>query len=88
VLALADLDAAAHTGLAERIRLNISEQDWDAVTPGLRGTASVGVARGDAAGWGAVLAAADAAMLAAKQSGRNAVSSVPKRATQPRPGTV
>jgi PleD family two-component response regulator len=68
VLALADLDAAAFAGLAERFRLNISEQDWDAVTLGLRVTASVGVARGDAAGWRAVLAAVDAAMFAAKQS--------------------
>ena len=71
----------------------------DAVTLGLRVSASVGVARGDAAGWRAVLAAADAAMFAAKQSGRNAVSAVPNAqlsrgrarsdcASRPWPGTA
>jgi diguanylate cyclase (GGDEF)-like protein len=72
----ADLEAAA--GFAERLRRRIEELDWDVLAPGLRVTASLGVAFGARRRWRAVFSAADAALYAAKGDGRNTVVTAPR----------
>jgi diguanylate cyclase (GGDEF)-like protein len=67
-----DLDAAA--GFAEELRSSIEELDWSVLAPGLRVTASVGVASGPRPHWRRVFSAADEALHAAKRGGRNAIA--------------
>jgi len=73
VIAMSGADLAGAHGFAERLRLAISGLDWTTVAPGLRVTASLGVACGPAKAWQATLTAADGRLLAAKRRGRNAV---------------
>ncbi len=77
VLGLSGLSPSKPTAIAERIRAAIAGQNWDSLRPGLAITATLGVATGPANQSQAVLSAADAALYAAKQSGRNAVSTGP-----------
>jgi diguanylate cyclase (GGDEF)-like protein len=77
VLALVGVDLRTATAFAERLRQAIEELDWTALAPGLRVTASYGVAAGAVSRWQAVFDAADAALYAAKRSGRNTVVSAP-----------
>ncbi|MDP1682819.1 MAG: diguanylate cyclase [Burkholderiales bacterium] len=73
ILPETDLDAAAH--IAERLRAAVEAQTFDVNVTPLRITVSIGVAswpaQADTAS--ALVAAADAAMYAAKQSGRNRI---------------
>jgi diguanylate cyclase (GGDEF)-like protein len=65
-------ERAAH--LAEKLRAAIEAHDWPSVAPGLRVTASFGVAGNHEAGSpAALLAAADARLYQAKRAGRNRV---------------
>jgi diguanylate cyclase (GGDEF)-like protein len=73
VLALPGVDLALAGGFAERLRLAVLGHDWATLAPGLRVTASLGVAFGPASRWQAILADSDALLYAAKQRGGNAV---------------
>lgn len=73
VIALPGVDLAGAYGFAERLRLAISGLDWTAVAPGIRVTASLGVACGPAKDWHVAVTAADGRLLAAKRRGRNVV---------------
>ena len=64
------------TSLAHRLRYTIEAQEWGPLAPELRVSASLGVAAGAATRWRAVIAAADAALYAAKQHGRNAIGTL------------
>jgi diguanylate cyclase (GGDEF)-like protein len=76
LLALPNVAVERATGLAQRLRLAIESQDWEEVTPELHVSASLGVAAGAATRWRTVVTAADAALYAAKQHGRNAVGTL------------
>ena len=73
VLGLLGIECGPATAFAERLRSRVQEQDWSAIASGLRVTASVGVAVGSRLRWQAVFAAADKALYAAKDRGRNRV---------------
>ena len=61
-------------GICERIRRAIEEHPWEDVAPGLRVTASFGVATGQPDdGVTSLIGRADAALYAAKHAGRNQV---------------
>lgn len=66
-------DAAAANGVAARLHEAVRTTDWEQVAPGLKVTVSVGV--GTAAPDGGAIAAADAALYAAKGAGRDQVVS-------------
>ncbi|MGZ6267330.1 MAG: diguanylate cyclase [Candidatus Limnocylindrales bacterium] len=74
LLGLLGTDLAAAAAFAERLRGRIEELDWSAIASGLRVTASLGASAGDRRLWRAVYSAADTALYAAKDAGRNAVS--------------
>lgn len=72
ILPETDLAAAAH--FAERLRAAVEAQPFDVNATAIRITVSIGVASWPAVGDAqALIAAADAAMYAAKQAGRNRV---------------
>ncbi|MGO9975906.1 MAG: diguanylate cyclase [Solirubrobacteraceae bacterium] len=77
VLALSSVSPSSAAALAERIRAAIAAQNWASLRPGLAITATLGVAIGPASRSQAVLSAADAALYAAKQSGRNTIGTGP-----------
>jgi diguanylate cyclase (GGDEF)-like protein len=74
VIAVLGVDLDAAEGFAERLRSRIEELEWSVLAPGLRVTASVGVATGSRPLWRRVFSAADEALYAAKHGGRNAVA--------------
>lgn len=85
-LGLSELDV---TRTCEDLRLAVEREDWTAISPGLRVTASIGLAvRGDEPDLQALLACADARLYRAKQLGRNRVVAGPAEesaeAVQPR----
>jgi diguanylate cyclase (GGDEF)-like protein len=66
-----EAQALAH---AERLRQTVAEHDWDAIAPGLRVTASLGLAlHAEVLSVDALLSLADAALYQAKSDGRNCV---------------
>jgi diguanylate cyclase (GGDEF)-like protein len=73
VLAMLGVGMPAAADFAERLRRRIEEMDWSELSPGLRVTVSQGVAVGPRRHSTALLAAADAALYAAKRGGRNTV---------------
>jgi diguanylate cyclase (GGDEF)-like protein len=74
LLVLVETPAERAARLCEKLRAAIEAHDWESVAPGLRVTASFGVAGNDAADSpSALLAAADARLYAAKHAGRNRV---------------
>jgi len=79
LLSGADLNSAAH--VAEMLRSAIEAVDWSQVAPGLRVTASFGVAcSSEAVGTTSdLIARADQRLYAAKSLGRNRVEAVPPR---------
>ncbi len=76
LLAMPNVAAELATGLAHRLRTSIEAQQWEPPGPELRVSASLGVAAGAATRWRAVVEAADAALYAAKQHGRNAIGTL------------
>jgi diguanylate cyclase len=74
VIAVLGGDLDATESFAERLRAAIEELDWSVLAPGVRVTASLGVASGPRTRWRRVLSAADEALYAAKRGGRNAVA--------------
>jgi diguanylate cyclase (GGDEF)-like protein len=78
VLGLLGVDLEVAAGFAERLRRRTEQQDWNALAPGLRVTASLGVASGARRGWRAIFSAADAAMYTAKREGKNTVATAPR----------
>ncbi|HEU4557784.1 MAG TPA: diguanylate cyclase [Longimicrobium sp.] len=76
LLVLVETPAERAALLCEKLRAGIEAHDWSSVAPGLRVTASFGVAGNTAADTpAALLAAADACLYAAKHAGRNRVVS-------------
>lgn len=76
VLLLVETPPEGAVRLAEKLRGAVEAHDWCAVAPALRVTASFGVAGiHEADSPGALLAAADARLYAAKRAGRNRVAS-------------
>ncbi|HEU4557785.1 MAG TPA: diguanylate cyclase [Longimicrobium sp.] len=74
LLVLVETPAERAALLCEKLRAAIEAHDWGTVAPGLRVTASFGVAGNTAADTpAALLAAADACLYAAKHAGRNRV---------------
>jgi diguanylate cyclase len=74
VLALAGTSREGATDMAERVRQAVADHGWTAVSPGLRVTASLGVAdASEAAEPQALLTLADKRLYAAKLGGRNRV---------------
>jgi diguanylate cyclase (GGDEF)-like protein len=72
---LNDLEAAR---ACEELRLAVEREDWTAISPGLRVTASIGLAvRSAEPDLQTLLARADARLYRAKQSGRNRVVAEP-----------
>ncbi|WP_372592793.1 diguanylate cyclase [Actinotalea sp.] len=69
---LSTLTGEAAVALAERLRVAVAEEDWEAVAPGLRITVSVGI--GHAAAPRRALASADRALAEAKRGGRDRVA--------------
>jgi diguanylate cyclase (GGDEF)-like protein len=66
--------AEAAENVCERFRLRLSSVDWEAVSPGLAVTASIGLAANGEGGTArSVLALADSRLYAAKSAGRNRV---------------
>ena len=74
VIAMLGVDLDAAERFAERLRSKIEELDWSVLAPGLRVTASLGVASGPRPHWRRLFSAADEALYAAKRRGRNAVA--------------
>ena len=75
VIFLPGSDEAGAQDVAERIRRNVAGHDWDRTAPGLRVTASFGVAerKGHDETFTAWTERADRAMYAAKAAGKNKV---------------
>jgi len=74
VLILADIGLSRAVTLCERVRKTIEDFDWNSIAPGLRVTASIGVADTAAhADPEEGLRRVDACMYQAKQRGRNQV---------------
>jgi diguanylate cyclase (GGDEF)-like protein/PAS domain S-box-containing protein len=74
VIALPDTGLLEARTLCERIRRGIEAHDWDALAPGLRVTASFGIAmRSPEESADEVVAAADHQLYEAKRAGRNRV---------------
>lgn len=73
VVLLPSTSAAEASAVGERVRAAVVREPWDDVRPGLRVSVSVGVAASDASA-DRVLKDADAALYAAKESGRNRVT--------------
>jgi diguanylate cyclase (GGDEF)-like protein len=73
VLGIAGGDAAQAATAIERVRRAIEEHDWQAIVKGLRVTVSGGISEDSSGPWEERVASADAALYAAKRSGRNAV---------------
>jgi diguanylate cyclase (GGDEF)-like protein len=75
VVILSSADMAAAHPIAERIRNRVSEVRVEGYGPPIKLTCSIGVASSDTLGvWGEhLIAQADAAVYAAKRSGRNRV---------------
>ena len=73
LLALPGVAVPRTRDFAERIRLAIAGHPWATLAPGLRVTASFGIAAGPATRAEAILAAADASLYAVKEGGGNAV---------------
>jgi diguanylate cyclase len=71
VLVFGEEGAAAAVEIAHRLHGAVRSTDWEAISAGLEVTVSVGVARASAAD--RALAAADAALYAAKRAGRDRV---------------
>jgi diguanylate cyclase (GGDEF)-like protein len=82
VVLLSSADVAAATAIAERIRARVAELRIEGFSAPIRLTCSIGVAGSDVSGvWGEpLLAEADAAVYAAKRSGRNQVRTAAQRA--------
>ena len=66
----AEVDAVA---CAERLRAAIADEPWDAIAPGLRITASIGVVSARATKTDELVRLADRRLYAAKEAGRNRV---------------
>lgn len=73
VMVARDMPRAAAAGLAERLRRRVMDHPWDEIHPGLRVTASFGVAAGSANEVADLMKAADRALYRAKRAGRNRV---------------
>lgn len=82
VVLLSSADTAAATAIAERIRVRVADLRIEGFAAPIGLTCSIGVAGSDGSGvWGeALLAEADAAVYAAKRSGRNQVRTATQRA--------
>jgi diguanylate cyclase (GGDEF)-like protein len=82
VVLLSSADRAAARAIAERIRARVAELCVEGFSAPIHLTCSIGVAGSDVSGvWGeALLAEADAAVYAAKRSGRNQVQAAAQRA--------
>ena len=70
-------EPGAALATAEAMRVQIASVEWGQLSPGLRVTASIGLASTDEAGSEGVMAAADRRLYAAKAAGRNRVVSMP-----------
>jgi diguanylate cyclase (GGDEF)-like protein len=73
LIAFVDIDAAAATAAAERMRAGIEGYDWGQVCPGLRVTISIGLTSGAGADFPGAIQAADTLLYKAKNGGRNRV---------------
>ena len=70
-----DIELATASRFADRVRRRVASFAWHDIDKRLAVTISLGVARGGADGWRSVIAAAHAALYAAKRRGRNRVAS-------------
>ena len=73
LLCMPDTTLADGAAVCERARAAIEAYDWESVAPGLRVTASFGLAEGTPNGVAALLAQCDERLYEAKRSGRNQV---------------
>jgi diguanylate cyclase (GGDEF)-like protein len=78
VLGLLGADLAAAAAFAEQLRRKIESLDWSVLAPGLRVTATQGVASGPRLHWKALLAAAEEALSSARRAGCNTVATAPE----------
>jgi len=74
LVVFADMPAAQAFEVCERLRSRVEMHDWDALTPGLRVTLSVGLAHAPPYELATLFDEADRAMYRAKQDGRNRVA--------------
>ncbi|WP_019586737.1 GGDEF domain-containing protein [Deinococcus apachensis] len=89
VVILSGVSLSEALACCERLRSVLADLDWADVAPGLRTTASFGVAPLDPdTGLDLTLQAADEALYAAKATGRNAVRVAEHRSPGRRPRTV
>jgi diguanylate cyclase (GGDEF)-like protein len=74
LVVFAEMAAAPALEVCERLRARVERHNWDALSPGLRVTLSVGLAHAPPYELAALYEEADRAMYRAKQGGRNRVS--------------